>query len=369
MPRGGAPRRRVPLAFLAFLAAAAAAAALLVTRRVSEVDETRVLMDTFVTVRVRAGDRAAGRAALDAAFAEMGRAARALDWFDSTTAAGGPAGALASPGAPDASDLARVLEVALDVARASDGAFDPTVRPLTALWNFEGEPRVPPAESLAAACARVGHERLRVEGGRVIADDPGLRLDLGGVAKGYVVDRAIDVLRAAPGLRGGLVAAGGDIRAFGAGPRGGAWTIGLAHPRAPSEVAARFPLSDGAVSTSGDYQRAFTRDGIRYHHLLDPKTGMPARASVSATVFAPTGIEADALATAAFVLGPAAGKRLLAGRPGREAIWIVEREGDLAVERTPGLEGRIEIDLTAVRGAGRADARAESAAAATGGAP
>lgn len=370
MSRGGAPsphggaanarvgpaRLRLPLPFLAFLAAAAAGAALLLGGRAASLDETRVLMDAFVTVRVRADDARAARGAIDAAFDELERVARALDWFDSTSAAGRPLGALAEAGSADEAEIARVLEVALDVARASDGAFDPTIRPLTALWGFEGEPRVPPAESLAAARARVGHARVRVEGGRVIAEDPGLLLDLGGVAKGYAVDRAVETLRASPGVRGALVAAGGDIRAFGRGPRRGAWTVGLAHPRAPDAVAARFPLADGAISTSGDDQRAFERDGVRYHHILDPKTGMPARASVSATVFAPTGTEADALATAAFVLGPEAGKRLLAERPGREAIWIVEREGGLAVEMTPGLEGRIAVDLAGAGGGTRAPA-------------
>jgi len=365
MPRGGAPRPRVPLPFLAFLAAAAAGVALLLAGRVASLDETRALMDTFVTVRVRADDARAARRAIGAAFDEIARVARALDWFDTTSAAGRPLGALAAGESADEVEIARVLEVALDVARASDGAFDPTIRPLTALWGFEGEPRVPPADSLAAARARVGHGRVRVEGGRVVAEDPGLLLDLGGVAKGYAVDRAVETLRAAPGVRGALVAAGGDIRAFGRGPRRGAWTIGLAHPRAPDLVAARFPLADGAVSTSGDDQRAFERDGVRYHHILDPKTGMPSRASVSATVFAPTGTEADALATAAFVLGPEAGKRLLAGRPGREAIWIVEREGGLAVEMTPGLEGRVVVDLAGAgaRAIGATDDEPDSAAA------
>ncbi len=375
MRRGGAPRNSVRLPFLLFLIAAAASLVLLLRPRVVARDETRVLMDTFVTVRVRATGKPAADAALRAAFDEIDRVARVLDWFDSTSAAGRPVavageesaagvggggegGAGAVNGPPEqpagADDLVRVLAVALDVARLSDGAFDPTIRPLTALWAFGSEPHVPPEDSIRASAARVGFRRVRVDGARVVADRPGVLLDLGAVAKGYAVDRAIETLRAAPGVRAGLVAAAGDIRAFGEGPRRGAWRIGLAHPRAPGEIVASFPLAGGAVSTSGDYERFFVKDGVRYHHILDPRTGAPARRSVSATVFAPTGTEADALATACFALGPEEGRRLLAGLPGREAIWIAERDGRLVSETTPGLAGRYAIDFGTVESASAA---------------
>jgi thiamine biosynthesis lipoprotein len=347
MRRGVAPRTGPALAFLAFLALAAAAGVLLLGRDLASLDETRVLMDTFVTVRVRATTRDAARRALDAAFAEMARVSSALDWFDPTKGAGpelpthdGGAGAADE-------DLARAVAAALDVARASDGAYDPTVRPLSALWRFDASPRVPPADSIAAALARVDFRRVRVERGRVLADAPGMRLDLGGVAKGCAVDRAIALLRTAPGVRAALVAASGDIQAFGPGPRRGGWTIGIAHPRAPGAVAGRFTMREGCVSTSGDSEQAFVEAGVRYHHILDPRTGYPARRCVSVTLFAPAGAsaETDALATALFVLGPEEGRRLLASRPGRDAIWIVERDGGLAAESTPGVTGRIELHL------------------------
>lgn len=350
MRRGAAPDGRVSLPFLLFLLVGALALALLARPRLVERDDTRLLMDTFVTVRVRAAGAREAEAALRAAFAEMERAARALDWFDSTRVAGRelPVGeGVVEP------DLARVLGTGLEVARLSGGAFDPTVRPLTALWRFEDTPRVPSDEEIREARQHVGWRHVRVAGERVAADTAGIRLDLGAVGKGYVVDEAIEVLRARHGVRAALVAASGDMRAFGPGPRRGEWTIGLAHPRAPGALAARFPLSDGAVSTSGDYERAFFEGGVRYHHLLDARTGWPARGAASATVFAPTATEADALATACFVLGPEEGRRLLEGLPGREAIWIVERGGALAAETTRGLAGRVAVSLDAPAGAAR----------------
>src|SRR5262245_9982476 len=222
MPRGSAPRRRLALPFLLFVIAAGAAVALLARPRVVSRDETRVLMDTFVTVRVRAAGERAAAAALSAAFAELDRVARVLDWFDSTSVAGHAlpmAGGARSDSGRDAvpavasgarvaesdttgaADLARVLAVALDVARRSDGAFDPTIRPLTALWAFGRDPHVPPADSVRAALERVDFRAVRLEDGRARADRPGVLLDLGAIAKGYAVDRAIETLRGAPGVR------------------------------------------------------------------------------------------------------------------------------------------------------------------------
>ena len=360
MSRGSAPRL-LPLA-LFFICIAVSVVILLRPHDVSR-DETRVSMDTFVTVRVVAASEEGALAAIAAAFDEIDRVAHALDWFDSTQVVGREIGPTGSAGVFIPSDAARALKVALLIARSSHGALDPTIRPLTALWGFESSPRVPHPDSIRAMLPLVGFERVDLEsGGRIVTTAP-VRLDLGSIGKGYAVARAIEKLRALQGIRGALVAASGDICAFGTGVHGRPWTVGLAHPRMPDEIIARFALVDGAVSTAGDYERVFFEGGERYHHILDPKTGYPARRCVSTTVFAPKGELADALDTACFVLGPMEGIRLLESRvsdvirsnleisapdsmrafPGCAGIWITEENGELHVTMSKELEGKITM--------------------------
>jgi len=341
MPRGAAPRL-IPLGL--FFLCIAVSAALLLRPRVATFDETRVAMDAYVTVRVVANSEERARAAVASAFAEIDRVAAILDWFDSTQVVGRPFAPTPGAGVRVAPEIAEVLGVALEVARLSGGRHDPTIRPVTALWAFDTTPRIPPADSLRAALSRVGFERIHLSGDTLSVAGDSVWLDLGSTAKGFATESAARVLRATEGVRGALIAASGDIRAFGAGPHDGRWDVGLAHPRISGEIAARFALRDGAVSTSGDYERCFFEHGERYHHIVDATTGYPSAHSVSATVFAPSGTRADALATACFLLGPAEGAALLAPLPGCEAIWITsEGEGALRVTMTPGLEHRVRV--------------------------
>jgi len=235
-------------------------------------------------------------------------------------------------------ETAEVVALGLDVARASGGAFDMTLGRLKTLWGIESEaPRVPSAPEIREALAGSGPDALRLEGNRVIKRDPYLAVDLGGIAKGYAIDRAIDVLRRAE-VESASVNAGGDIRLLGA--RGDRpWRIGIRHPRNPEGLTATLLLDEAAVVTSGDYERFFEADGVRYHHLFDPRTGYPAALSRSVTVVAETAVLADALATAAFVLGPEAGLKLLEESPDAEGL-IVGADG--APVFTTGLKGRIE---------------------------
>ena len=238
-------------------------------------------------------------------------------------------------------ELAALLALSLEVARASGGAFDPTVEPLLAAYDFGGEhQRVPGEEELRELLARVDYRRVRLAGDSVEMPE-GFAVDLGGVAKGYAADRALEAMRRA-GARAGLVNIGGDIAVFGE-KGGGPWTIGIQHPRAPGGLFAVLELDGGAVATSGDYERFFIAEGVRYHHLLDPKTGRPARGLVSATVTAPNCTLADAYATAVFVLGPEEGPALLAADDRLEGIFIYEDEGGLGYFMTEGLAGRLHV--------------------------
>jgi thiamine biosynthesis lipoprotein ApbE len=211
MPRGVVPRL-IPLA-LFFICIAASAVILLRPRDVTR-DETRVSMDTFVTVRVVAANEKAADSAITAAFAEIDRVARAIDWFDTTQVIGREIGPTGSAGVIIPTDATRALSTALKVARVSGGALDPTIRPLTALWGFESAPRIPHPDSIRAALALVGYERVRVESvgraHRIVTTAP-VRLDLGSVGKGFAVEEAIETLRTRPGIRGALVAARGPL--------------------------------------------------------------------------------------------------------------------------------------------------------------
>jgi len=343
MPRGAAPRL-IPLGL--FFLCVALSAAILLRPRVATFDETRVAMDTYVTVRVVADSDTLARAAVAAAFDEIVRVASILDWFDSTQVVGRAIAPTGGSGARVrvAPEIAAALGAALEGARVSGGRYDPTIRPVTALWAFEAVPSIPDSNSLHAALARVGYGRIGLAGDTLSISGDSVWLDLGGVAKGYATESAARILRETAGVRGALIAAAGDIRAFGPGPRDGRWDVGLAHPRIPGEIVARFALHDGAVSTSGDYERCFFADGKRYHHIIDATTGYPSERSVSATVFAPSGTRADALATACFLLGPVDGAAMIASLPGCEALWITsEGDGALRVTMTGGLEDRVRL--------------------------
>lgn len=235
-------------------------------------------------------------------------------------------------------ESAAVLRSALEIAEASGGAFDPTLLPVTELWAFETGGRLPAPEQIRAALARTGFREVALKPGGEAALPAGFGLDLGGIAKGAVVDLLAEHLIES-GRSDFLIDAGGDILVSGQKGAGQPWVIAVRHPRKSDAVLGLLRLgAEGrqtAVVTSGDYERYFEREGVRYHHILDPATGRPARGLVSVTVIAPSAAEADGLATAAFVLGPEAGLRLLETLPRVEGL-LIEEAGDVLSARTTG---------------------------------
>jgi thiamine biosynthesis lipoprotein len=202
------------------------------------------------------------------------------------------------------SELIEVMEVADGVSRATDGAFDSTWASLSGCWSLDDPHFHPPtAEVLAAARSLVDYRDVVLDSDRqtLFLRRRGMRLGLGGVAKAYIAERAAD-LAVASGVKNILIDAGGDVVARG---RNGErpWTVGVRDPRNASALLATIELGDESVATSGDYEHFAERDGQRYHHLLDPRTGAPASMCQSVTVIAPKGALADALATGLFVLG------------------------------------------------------------------
>ncbi len=261
-------------------------------------------LDTIVELEVWG---AGGREAAEAAVAEIRRIEGLLSQYQP----GSDLSLLARRGsATVAPQTLEVLGQALAMAKASAGAYDPTVGKLSRLWGEAREKqKLPRAEDVARARFEVGWQKVSIAPSGIVRIPVGMQLDLGGCAKGYAVDRALGVLKA-HGVKRALVNAGGQVGLLGAAPKG-AWKIGIKHPRKEGLLAV-VQVRQGAVSTSGDYQRYFYAQGKRYHHLLDPLTGYPASKCQSATVIARTGILADLLSTACFLLGPEEGLPLVA---------------------------------------------------------
>ncbi len=292
----------------------------------------------------------AARRAADAAFARVDELDRRLSDYRpeselnrfSTTAGSGRA-------VPLSQDLWSVLEAAQSIAALTNGAFDVTVGPLSRLWRWATRRgRLVPPDRLAEARSAVGYRLLRLNADRrtAILERPGMQLDLGGIGKGYAADAALTTLRVR-GIDRALVDAGGDVVAGAPPPGKAGWRIEVPAAKTVDDSIARFgpesapqssppptsesstewiSLARGAIATSGDASRFVVVDGVRYSHILDPRTGIPLRERRVVTVLAPTATRADALASALSVLGPGSGFALADGLPGVGAR-IIESNG------------------------------------------
>lgn len=201
---------------------------------------------------------------------------------------------------------AKLLSTALDLSAATNGAYDPTVAPLTDLWGIGTDhQKVPSQSEIDAALQNVGIAHVH-ENGDAVTLAPGSKIDLGGIAKGYAADLCADILKDADA--DGLLVLGGNIYAVGTN-EGKDWNIGIADPDDSADTIAAVAVHDLSVVTSGDYERYFEQDGVRYHHIFDPKTGYPAASGLrSVTVIDENSTRADALTTALFVMGADEGR-------------------------------------------------------------
>ncbi len=239
-------------------------------------------------------------------------------------------------------DTYRLVEQAYYFAAASNGAFDPTIGPLIDCWGFLGQQYRLPAESeIMDHLWLVDYRKIIFDQteNTIFLPERGMVLEPGGLAKGFILDQVVALLKEY-GVSSAFINAGGDIAILGSRPDGEPWRLGIRHPRDPKKIIAAFKVSDGAVVTSGDYKRYFEQGGVVYHHILDPDTGKPARGLSSATILSATAAGADAISTAAFVLGPSDGLRLIEGFQGVEGILITP---ELEVIISSGLEGIVEI--------------------------
>lgn len=313
------------------------AAALTLKRAPESVIYTRNLMGTVVRITIIDGDRGRFDEASEAAFREIERLEGA---FSSYKEGSMVARVNRSAGKGPVEVTPEVMEVAraaMEVAGLSGGAFDPSIGALSKVWGPSGERGVVPAASeVSRLLPLVDYRKVYLGPGDTIAlAEDGMALNLGGVAKGYIAGRAAEALKA-NGVARAIVHAGGDMLLVGAEGRE-PFTIGIQHPR-EDRLLGEAHVGSGAVATSGDYERYFEKDGVRYHHILDPRTGMPARGAMSATVVAKDPTLADALSTAVFVLGAEKGIELIEGLEGVEGV-VVGTDGRARV--SSGFKGKI----------------------------
>ena len=243
-------------------------------------------------------------------------------------------------------DTLGVIEQALRLCKSTEGAFDPTVASVIELWSHAGETgKAPSDDDLANALERVGCNKIETSHARsrVRFIQPGMRLDLGGIAKGFIAAEAARIMKKR-GITRGIVDAGGDVVVF-SGKGDKPFRVGIKHPMDPERVFAILSVANGAVVTSGCYERFVEVGGKRVSHIIDPRTGEPSEGTLSVTVLARDASAADAYATALFVLGPEDGFSLAKSLPEIEAVFLIEAEGGdkLRMKATPGLTGKLEL--------------------------
>jgi len=306
------------------------------------IKRTRVLMDTVVEITLfNEGDAEKSNEAVAAAFEEikrlenlLGRHQKGSDIWKVNEKPGREI--KVSP------ETAMLIKDALLLSKTSGGAFDITLGKLSELWNFEGERKVPPRdEEIKIALQGTGASSVKLDSSSVgVKALNNVHLDLGGIAKGYIIDKAGKIL-IERGIEDFIINAGGDMVIRG--KKGGKqWRIGIQHPRKEGEVVAHIDIEENetAIVTSGDYERFFTYEGKRYHHILSPQTGYPSDGLMSVTIKARDGKTADAISTAVFVMGPQEGLKLIESLDGVEGM-LIDKDRNILVSK--GLASKVKV--------------------------
>ena len=285
--------------------------------------DARPKMGTEVSVYLWQEDAAAGAAAVESVFAEMDRINALMSTYVEDSAISDVNNRAADGWVTVDAELFRLILRSLDVSVLTRGAFDITYDSVGQHYDFRERQR-PDEQTIADSLEQIDYQLVETDDRQsaVRFSAPGVRINLGGIAKGYAVERGVQILR-----EQGVHYAGGDTRLLGS-RLDQPWVIGIRDPEAEGAVRIRLPLEDEAISTSGDYERFFIEDGRRYHHILQPATGEPAEGVRSATVFGPDAVITDALSTSVFVMGVDQGLKLIATLPDYEGI-VIDAEGQL----------------------------------------
>ncbi|HEX5787391.1 MAG TPA: FAD:protein FMN transferase [Woeseiaceae bacterium] len=283
--------------------------------------DARPMMGTEVSVHLWHADETRARGLIEEVFDEASRIDELMSTYKPASRISEVNRDAAQRPVYAGHELFGLIQRALDISVLTRGAFDITYDSVGQHYDFRERKR-PDPETVEREKALIDYRLVELDdtAQTVRFLKPGVRINLGGIAKGYVVERGIDVLRHA-GVENAIVTAGGDSRLLGD-RRGRPFMIGIRDPRDEDKVAMSVPLEDEAVSTSGDYERYFDEDGVRYHHIIAPATGAPADLVHSVTVLGPDAVMTDALSTSVFVMGVDLGLRLIAELPDYECIVI-----------------------------------------------
>ena len=324
---------------VALLASGCAAAP---ARRVL-IERTKVAMGSELRLAAWSADEASTIAAFDGVFREFDRLEALLTVWRADSDVSRINAMAGKQAVRVSAETLDVLAAAAEASAWTGGKFDITFGALADIWKFDHDQdnTVPDRKAIDARLPLVDYTAVQIDraAGTAFISKPGARIHLGGIGKGYAVDRAIALLRER-GLSDFLIQSGGDLYVSGMnGDR--PWKLGINDPRGPAGRAfATVELSNATFSTSGDYERSFIKNGVRYHHIIDPDRGEPARGCRSVTIVAERAMLADALSTGVFVLGPTAGMALVEKLPGVEAV-IVSAANDVLI--STGLRGKVTM--------------------------
>ena len=305
------------------------------------------IMGTAIRVELWHEEPAMGEAALDAVMEEMHRIDRAMSPFKPESELSRLNREAAKAPVPVSREMFELVARSVEFSKLSEGAFDITFASVGYMFDYRNGIK-PTAEKIAAALPGIDYRHIRLDRSQCTIEFArnGVRIDLGGIAKGHAVDNCVALLKAR-GVKEALVVAGGDSRVLGD-RRGRPWMIGVRDPRQKDAMVAMIPLVDAAISTSGDYERYFEADGVRYHHILDPRTGMSATGVRSVTIVGPDTTTTEGISKSVFIMGPERGIRFAESFSGVDAV-IIDGDGDmhytagLRRESPQGTAGRTRV--------------------------
>jgi FAD:protein FMN transferase len=301
------------------------------------------IMGTAIRAELWHEDSATGEAALDAVMEEMHRIDRAMSPFKPESELSRINREAAEAPVPISVEMFELLERSVEFSKLSGGAFDITFAGVGCMFDYRNGVK-PTEEEITTALPSVNYRHIRLERRQrtIQFARGGVRIDLGGIAKGYAVDNCVALLKER-GVNEALVVAGGDSRVLGD-RRGRPWMIGIRDPRRKGAMVAMMPLVDAAVSTSGDYERYFVEaNGVRHHHILDPRTGKSAMGARSVTIIGPDATTTEGISKSVFIMGPERGIRFVESLPGIDAV-IIDADGDM--HTTAGLRRGVTTGTT-----------------------
>lgn len=290
-----------------------------------------IMLDTVVKSKIVIPNKN-GAAILDSAFAMMDQYEKVFSYYTENSTLD-KINKSETETIEISDEFYNILSYCKQIYNKSDSLYDVSIGELTDIWNFDNK-IVPSHESIENAINNSGFDKVIINKTNIIKPN-NIKINLGSIAKGYIVDKGIDYL-ISKGAKSGFINAGGDIRFFGNSNQNK--TVGIQHPRDRNDIIGKVTLTNQAIVTSGDYERFFEVEGKRYHHIIDPKTGYPAENTISVTIIASTAMEADALSTACFVMPPEKAIELIKNTPDTEIIIYYRKDDSIISMKSQGIK-------------------------------